>query len=174
MATIPSSAVEKAGNNDLIQSNYQYKEEDIEQNAYPRAPSQATWRHIFAFTERNHTGALMIAIVAAACAAGVKVSNAVFLGKFLDIDTALGNGTMTTETAAAKVAFLCIIFTALGAASWIFNWVFMTAWIIFGEYTAKSARETLFNNLLYKDMAWFDSQEDGVSSALSSMQMYVF
>lgn len=168
MATIPSSAVGKAGNGDLT---YQCQEEDTEQKAYQPPSSQATWRHVFAFTERHHTGALVVAVVAAACAAGVKVSNAVFLGKFLDIDTALGNGTMTTETAAAKVAFLCIIFTALGAASWIFNWVFMTAWIIFGEYTAKSARETLFNNLLYKDMAWFDSQEDGVSSALSSIQV---
>lgn len=173
MATMPTSAagVGKAGNGDPTQSNSQHGEEDIKQKAHQTPSSQATWRHIFAFTEQRHTGALILASVAAACAAGVKVSHAVFLGNFIDIDTSLGNGTMTTETAAAQVASLCIIFTVLGAASWISNWAFMTAWIIFGEYTAKSARETLFNNLLYKDMAWFDSQEEGVSSALSTIQV---
>lgn len=173
MASVPSNAVGlgKTENGDPTLSNPQRGEEDIKQKSHRPPSSQATWRHVFAFTERRHTGVLVLAIVAAACAAGVKVSNAVFLGKFLDIDTSLGNGTTTTETAAAKVAFLCIIFTALGAASWIFNWAFMTMWIIFGEYTAKSARETLFNNLLYKDMAWFDSQEEGVSSALSTIQV---
>lgn len=133
--------------------------------------SKATWRHVFSFTERRDTGTLVLAIVAAACAAGVKVSNAVFLGQFLDIDTSLGNGTMSAQTASAKVAFVCIIFTALGAASWIFNWAFMTSWIIFGEINAKNARERLFTSLLQKDMAWFDSQEKGVSSALSTIQV---
>ncbi|KAJ4418058.1 ATP-dependent permease [Gnomoniopsis sp. IMI 355080] len=170
MATTPSSTSGKSRNKDIAQSNYEYQEEVMKQTTQEPPSSKAKWRHIFSFTERRHTGTLVLAIVAAACAAGVKVSNAVFLGQFLDIDTSLGNGTMSPETASAKVAFVCIIFTALGAASWIFNWAFMTAWIIFGELNAKNVREKLFTNLLYKDMAWFDSQEKGVSSALSTIQ----
>lgn len=171
MATTPSSSLGKAGSSIPTQSNYESREETIKQDTHPSPFPKATWRHVFAFTERHHTGTLVLAVAAAACAAGVKISNAVFLGKFLDIDTSLGNGTTSPETATANVAFLCLVFTALGVAAWIFNWAFMTAWIIFGELTAKSARETVFTNLLYKDMTWFDSQKEGVSSALSSIQV---
>ncbi|CAN8100825.1 unnamed protein product [Discula destructiva] len=147
------------------------REEDDKQTTQQNLPTKATWRHIFAFTERQHTSVLILATAAAACAAGVKTSNAIFLGRFLDIETQLGDGTMTRETAAVKVTFLCVILTVMGVAAWIFNWAFMTMWIIFGELTAKSARERVFQSLLCRDMAWFDSQVEGVSSALSSIQV---
>lgn len=162
---------DKVGSNVLTQATLKSPEEHVNSTTQPSPSSKSTWRHIFAFTERQHTAALVLATVAAACAAGVKTSNAIFLGKFLDIDTQLGEGTMTTETAAAKVASLCIILTAIGVAALVSNWAFMTAWIIFGELTAKSARKTVFTSLLYKEMAWFDSQLDGMSSALSSVQV---
>ncbi|KAJ4393711.1 ATP-dependent permease [Gnomoniopsis smithogilvyi] len=169
--TPPSSTLGEAGNGHPTHSDCEHRVEDSTQTTEDDLFSKGTWRHVFAFTERHHAAALVLAIVAAACAAGVKSSNAVFLGKFLDIDTSLGNGTISSEKAAANVASICITFTALGAASWIFNWAFMTAWIIFGELNAKSAREKLFTKILHKDMGWFDSQEEGVSSALSSIQI---
>lgn len=171
MAPVSSTAMGRSGSGIPTQSDSECQQEDIKQDNHKTACPKATWRHVFAFTERHHISALVLAVVAAAYAAGVKISNAVFLGKFLDIDTSLGNGTMTMESATDNIAFLCIIFTVLGATAWVFNWAFMTAWIVFGELTAKSARETLFANLLYREMAWFDSQEEGVSSALSSIQM---
>lgn len=121
--------------------------------------------------ERQHAGVLILATVTAACAAGLKTSNAIFLGKFLDIDTQIGDGSITMKTAFEREIFLCILITAVGAAAWICNWTFMTAWVVFGELTARSARGKVFTTLLYKDMAWFDSQEEGMSSALSSIQV---
>lgn len=132
---------------------------------------KSTWRHLFAFTERQHIGSLALAVLAAACAAGAKTSYAVFLGKVMDVVTPLGAGTITRDSAMASVTFWCEILTVVGAAAWIFNALFMAAWVIFGESIARSTRETLFTNLLYKDMAWFDSQEEGISSVLSSMQV---
>lgn len=89
----------------------------------------------------------------------------------MDVVTPLGAGTITKDSAMASVSFWCVILTAVGAASWIFNSLFMAAWVIFGESMARNTRKTLFANLLYKDMAWFDSQEEGISSVLSSMQV---
>lgn len=134
-------------------------------------PSKSSWRHLFAFMERRHAGSLIMAVIAAACAAGAKTSYAVLLGKVMDIVTPLGAGTISKESAMAGVTLWCIILTAVGAGVWLFNSAFMAAWVIFGELTAKSTRQTIFGSLLYKEMAWFDSQDEGVSSALSSIQV---
>lgn len=131
----------------------------------------SSWKDLFAFTERQHYGALTIAVVAAAFAAAAKTSYAIFLGRVMDILTPLGAGTLSKNTAMTGVTFWCILLTAVGTAVWICNFAFMVAWVIFGELIAKNTRDTLFNSLMYKDMAWFDSQKDGMSSTLSSMQV---
>lgn len=131
----------------------------------------STWRHLFAFTEQKHIAPLALAVLAAACAAGAKTSYAIFLGKVMDVVTPLGAGTISKESAMTSVSFWCVILTAVGAAAWVFNSAFMAAWVIFGELIAKNARATLFDDLLYKDMAWFDSQQEGISSVLSSIEM---
>ncbi|KAF3762068.1 hypothetical protein M406DRAFT_96416 [Cryphonectria parasitica EP155] len=133
--------------------------------------SKSTWRDLFAFTERRHLGPLIMAIIAAAFAAAAKTSYAIFLGRVMDILTPLGAGTISKESAMTGVTFWCIILTAMGAAVWIFNSAFMAAWVIFGELIARQARDKIFSNLLNKEMAWFDSQEEGVSSALSAMHV---
>jgi len=166
-----SSPDNRGGNDTPTQTALGSQVTEVEQETAQTPPSKATWRHIFAFMERQHAGVLILATVTAACAAGLKTSNAIFLGKFLDIDTQIGDGSISMETAFEREIFLCILITAVGAAAWIFNWTFMTAWIVFGELTARSARTKVFTTLLYKDMAWFDSQEEGMSSALSSIQV---
>lgn len=143
----------------------------LKKDTRQRVRSSSTWRGLFAFTERQHTVSLALAVLAAACAAGAKTSYAIFLGKVMDVVTPFGAGTISKDSAMAGVTFWCVVLTAVGAAAWAFNSTFMAAWVIFGELVAKNTRETLFDNLLYKDMAWFDGQEEGFSSVLSSMQM---
>lgn len=168
----PTSSADNRNGDDIpVQTTLDSHDKELESDTKESPAAKATWRHIFAFMERQHVGVLILATVMAACAAGLKTSNAIFLGKFLDIDTQIGNGSITMKTAFEREILLCILITAVGAASWLCNWTFMTAWIIFGELTAKSAREKVFTTLLYKDMSWFDSQAEGMSSALSSIQM---
>lgn len=147
------------------------RDDNTKKNKRQAVRTSSTWRHLFAFTKRQHTFSLALAVLAAACAAGAKTSYAIFLGKVMDVVTPLGAGTSSKDSAMASVSFWCAILTAVGAAAWVFNSAFMAAWVIFGELVTKNARDTLFTNLLYKDMAWFDGQDEGVSSVLSSMQM---
>lgn len=137
----------------------------------PTIRAKSTFRHLFAFTKREHTGSLALAIFGAACAAGFKVAFAVLIGQAVNIITPLGAGTISKDEAMANMTSWCIRFSVLGVAAWFFYAAFMASWIICGELVAYNTRKILFNNLLYKDMAWFDSQEDGISSVLSSIQV---
>lgn len=67
----------------------------------------------------------------------------------------------------AGLTIWCVVLAGLGLASWIFNSVLMALWVIFGELVAKTARKSVFENLLYREMAWFDGHLEGLSSALS-------
>lgn len=160
-----------SGSLDNLSNLHKQGREDKEGKPPRTVRSKSTWRHLFAFTDREHVGSLALAMIAAACAAGFKIAFAVLLGKTMDILTPLGAGTITKDEAMASMTSWSIMFAALGVASWLFYLAFMASWIIYGELVARSTRRTLFNNLLYKDMAWFDSQEDGISSVLSSMQV---
>lgn len=89
----------------------------------------------------------------------------------MDIVSPLGAGTISGTKAMEGVKLWCVVLTGVGVAIWAFNSALMAFWVIVGELVAKSARENLFSNLLSKEMAWFDKREEGISSALSSMQM---
>lgn len=135
------------------------------------SPSRSSWRHLFVFTQRRHAVFLSSAVITALLVAVTKTVYSILLGKIIDIVSPLGAGSVSAEAAMGGVRKWCLVLVGVGVAVWAFNSAFMALWIIFGELEARSARETLFSNLLYKEMAWFDSQEEGVSSALSRMQM---
>ncbi|ROV95924.1 hypothetical protein VSDG_05129 [Cytospora chrysosperma] len=151
-------------------SSPQQSEHDFDKTPI-NAPSKSTWRHLFVFTERRHATILGFAIVAAVLVAATKTLYAILLGKIMDLVSPLGAGTISGTTAMEGVRMWCLVLTGVGVAIWAFNSALMTLWVIFGELSAKSARESLFSNLLSKEMAWFDRQEEGVSSALASMQI---
>lgn len=151
-------------------SSPQQSEDDFDKTP-KNAPSKSTWRHLFVFTERRHATVLGFAIVAAVLVAATKTLYAILLGKIMDLVSPLGAGTISGTTAMEGVRMWCLVLTGVGVAIWAFNSALMTLWVIFGELSAKSARESLFSNLLSKEMAWFDRQEEGVSSALASLQI---
>lgn len=133
--------------------------------------SKSTWRHLFAFTTSNHAALLALAFLAAASAAAAKTTYAIFLGKIMDIVAPLGAKTISKEAALTGVSHWCMILAAVGAANWAVNSIFMTTWALFGELMARAARRVLFANLLQQDLAWFDSQHQGIRSTLSRIQM---
>lgn len=148
----------------------QKSEHDFDKEAH-NAPSKSTWRHLFVFTERRYATILGFAIIAAVLVAATKTLYAILLGQIMDLVTPLGAGTISSTTAMEGVRMWCLVLTGVGVAIWAFNSALMALWVISGELSAKSARESLFSSLLSKEMAWFDRQEEGVSSALSRMQM---
>lgn len=132
--------------------------------------SKASWIHLFAFVNRHNAGLLASAVAAAMAVAGAKTFYAIVLGKIFDIVSRFGAGKIDGDDTLAGVTTWCVVLTAVGAAIWLANAGFMALWVIFGEVCAKSARETLFTALLRKDMSWFDSQGDGLSSMLVRIQ----
>lgn len=135
------------------------------------AASQAKFADLFSFTEHRHAGPLALAVLAAALAAGTKTIYAILLGKVVDLVVPLGLGTMSKAEVLSGVSFWALILTVLGVAAWITNSALMAFWVVFGELVAKNTREKLFHDLMYKNMGWYDSQEEGVSSTLSAMQV---
>ncbi|KAH8170444.1 ABC transporter transmembrane region domain-containing protein [Sarocladium implicatum] len=128
------------------------------------------WKHLFAFTRRSHAWPLAFAMVATVVAAGLKTLLAVLLGKTFDVMTAYASGTADAEETKRGVAKWCFVLWGVGGANWIANMAFLALWIAFGELQANSARLDMFDTLLWKDMSWFDSQEQGVSSLLVRVQ----
>lgn len=168
---VPIQALEKEGSSEPSKSEaLSQKGEHNDDKKSQGAAIKSKWRHLFVFTERRHALFLSFAILSALLVAATKTLYAILLGKIMDIVSPLGAGTISGKTAMEGVRMWCLVLTGVGVAIWAFNSALMALWIIFGELIAKSARESLFSNLLSKEMAWFDSQEEGVSSALSSMQ----
>lgn len=138
---------------------------------YQGVSSKSTWHHLFGFTTRRHAPILTFAVIAAVLVAATKTLYAILLGRIMDIVSPLGAGAISGNTAMEGVKIWCLVLTGVGVAIWASNWALMALWIIFGEVVAKSVRESLFTSLLSKEMAWFDRQEEGVSSVLSTIHM---
>ncbi|KAK2596828.1 hypothetical protein N8I77_012720 [Diaporthe amygdali] len=133
----------------------------------------ATWKHLFVFTKSRQAGFLSLAVVASLLVAAVKTVFAILLGRIMDIVSPLGAGRINGSTAMGGVTIWCVVLTGIGVASWAFNSALMALWIIFGELVAKTARHDVFEHLLDKEMAWFDAHDEGLSSALSGMQIQI-
>ncbi|RGP71611.1 ABC transporter b family member 6 [Fusarium longipes] len=132
--------------------------------------AKSSWKQLFAFTRKSHTGALIAALIAAAFSAAFKTVLAVILGKIFDIIAGFGNGIYDGVEALAQVSDWALVLLGMGIGNWIASTSFLALWVIFGELQAFSVRQDIFASLLSKDMAWFDSQSEGISSLLIRIQ----
>ncbi|KAF4977124.1 hypothetical protein FZEAL_6312 [Fusarium zealandicum] len=132
--------------------------------------TKSSWSQLFLFTRKPHTGALVAAFIASAFTAGFKTVLAVILGKVFDIIAAFGNGSVDSSGTLADVSKWSLVLLGLGIGNWIASTAFLALWVIFGEFQAMSVRRDIFKSLLSKDMAWFDSQTEGISSLLVRIQ----
>ncbi|KAF5983553.1 ABC transporter [Fusarium bulbicola] len=131
---------------------------------------KSSWKQLFLFTRRSHSGALIAALLAAGFSAGFKTVLSVILGKVFDIIAGFGNGSLSGDEALSQVGRWAIVLVGLGIGNWIASTTFLALWVIFGELQACSVRQDIFASLLSKDMAWFDSQSEGISSLLIRIQ----
>ncbi|KAH7166285.1 P-loop containing nucleoside triphosphate hydrolase protein, partial [Dactylonectria macrodidyma] len=130
----------------------------------------SSWRYLFVFTKRDHAAPLIGALAASAITAGFKTILAIILGKVFDIIAGFGNGTLDGRKALFDISRWSLILLGLGVGYWLANSAFLALWIIFGELQAASVRRDIFENLISRDMAWFDSQSEGISSLLVRIQ----
>ncbi|KAJ4246606.1 ATP-dependent permease [Fusarium torreyae] len=131
---------------------------------------KSSWRQLFLFTKRTHTGALIAALLCACFTAGIRVSLSVILGEIFDIIAGFGNGSLDGDKALKQVSMWSLVLLGMGIGNWIASTAFLALWVTFGELQASSVRQDIFASLLSKEMAWFDSQSEGISSLLIRIQ----
>ncbi|KAG5808422.1 hypothetical protein H9Q74_005508 [Fusarium xylarioides] len=131
---------------------------------------KSSWKQLFLFTRRSHSGALIAAFLAAGFSAGFKTVLSVILGKVFDVIAGFGNGSLTGDEALSQVGRWALVLVGLGVGNWMASTAFLALWVIFGELQACSVRQDIFTSLLSKDVAWFDSQSEGISSLLIRIQ----
>jgi ATP-binding cassette, subfamily B (MDR/TAP), member 1 len=132
--------------------------------------STSSWKDLFAFTRTAHAGPLLGALLASALAAGFKVALAVILGQVFNIISDYASGERSGSSTVNLVSRWSLTMLGLGVGNWITHAVFIALWVAFGEIQASAVREETFQSLLSKDMSWFDSQDQGVSSLLARIQ----
>ena len=129
-----------------------------------------SWRDMFHFTRKRHLPILALAILSTAVAAAIKASSSVFMGFLFQAVTDYGSGTLDAQQALGQVVSWCLILCAMAAGDGLSNMVMLSSWSIFGELQAREIRTRLFSGLLNKDMEWFDTRQDGISSLLVRMR----
>ncbi|KAM5350592.1 hypothetical protein ACJ41O_007097 [Fusarium nematophilum] len=132
--------------------------------------NKSSWRQLFLFTRSAHTGVLIAAFIAAGFTGAFKTVLAIILGKVFDIIAGFGNGSLDGSGTLSDISMWSLVLLGLGIGNWIASTAFLALWVIFGELQANSVRRGIFASLLSKDMAWFDSQTEGISSLLVRIQ----
>lgn len=133
-------------------------------------PPKSHWKHLFAFTKWSHGGPLAAALASSAVTAGLKTLLPVMLGQVFNVIGDYGMGTRDSASTVAGISKWSIILIGIGVGNWMANSAFLALWITFGELQANSVRQETFESLLSKDMSWFDSQDQGISSLLVRIQ----
>lgn len=140
------------------------------ENEQSKNPS---WRSIFHFTSRIHFIPLAVAVIMAALSGVIIPAVAVILGKIFNIFAQYGSNAITGPGLVEQISWYAVALTVVGVASGILNGGFFAFWISFGELQAKSAREKLFNEMLEREMEWYDLRRAGINTLISRVQTYV-
>ena len=136
----------------------------------PGKKSSSPWKHLFAFTTPKQLSILTCAVTTAAAVAAGKTAYTYFLGRVFDIMAKYGAGVLGGQELLSQVSRWCGYTTVLGVGVWTMSSVDMALWITSGELRAMTARKTLFARLIQKEMGWFDSTADGMSSTIIQTQ----
>lgn len=135
-----------------------------EYSSYDRA--DVSWRSLFAFTTQQHTPPLVWCGIATLLAGLVRPVPSIFFGYIFQLLTEYGAGNMDSKNTKLQVSEWCVALTITGIATWLFNGMLLSTWMVFGELQAKSAREEMFAGLLEKEMEWYDLRKDGMGPLL--------
>ena len=130
------------------------------------------WRLVFSFTTKKHLPILCGALLCAAVAALTVPAQSIMYGLVFDQFAHFGAGKTTSAALLANTSKYCTYMTAIASVNWATNSLHMTLWLMFGELQARRARDETFDQLLTKDIAWYDTRRSGVGALLAKLQMY--
>ncbi len=136
------------------------------------ATATSKWKSLFNFSSRHHAPILIIALFLSAAAGITGPALAIFFGKIFDSFSAYGSGAADGAMLTRKVSDNAIALCVLGCTVWVLKGGYFGLWMVFGELQAKNARDRLFQNLLEKDLEWYEMRTSGVGALLPRLQTY--
>lgn len=132
---------------------------------------EAGWKVLFGFTTGKHvpvlSGAMLCATIAACTMPGIAIVYGLIFGRYTDY----GAGKISSVDLISEVSRDCVIVTGLATLNWVANSFYFFFFLTFGELQAKRARNKMFDALIAKDMAWYDTRDAGIGSILPRIQM---
>jgi ATP-binding cassette subfamily B (MDR/TAP) protein 1 len=129
------------------------------------------WKVLFGFTSRSHLPILSCGMLGAGVAAATIPVFAVIYGLIFRDYTDYGAGKIDCSALRSSVTRYCLILTGVAALNWLANSFYFFFFLTFGELQARSARNKIFDALIRKDMAWYDTRETGIAAFLPGIQM---
>lgn len=138
------------------------QEEDIKQ--------RTGWPALLTFTEKKQFPHLAGAILVTIGAGAVLPIYNVFFGKVLDTFTDYAAGRLDESSFLHKLSLDCGIIACIGLASWVLDGAYLMLWILVGEMQARACREMLFEELLGKPVAWYDTRKSGIAALMPRLQ----
>ncbi|KAH8702984.1 P-loop containing nucleoside triphosphate hydrolase protein [Phaeosphaeriaceae sp. PMI808] len=134
---------------------------------------QASWKALFGFTTKKHIPILCGGMLSALVGAATMPVFAIIYGLIFRDYTDYGSGKMDGGALRGSVTTYCLILTGIACLNWMANSLYFFFFLAFGELQARSARNRIFDALILKDMAWFDTRETGTAAFLPAIQMYI-
>ncbi|KAJ5804789.1 uncharacterized protein N7518_001092 [Penicillium psychrosexuale] len=131
------------------------------------------WKSLFGFTTRRHLPTLIFGSIFAVVASCVTPALAIFLGNVFDSFTSFGAGQTDAEELHGKVITNCFGMIALGIAGWFLNGAYYALFVAFGEMQASIIRSQVFQELLKRDVEWFEAKSEGSGALLSGIQAHI-
>jgi ATP-binding cassette subfamily B (MDR/TAP) protein 1 len=133
--------------------------------------SGAGCKALFGFTTKKHLPILSGALLSAAVAAATLPVFAIIYGLIFRDYTDYGAGKLDSHALRSSVTKYCLILTGIASLNWMANSFYFFFFLTFGELQARSARNKIFDALIRKDMAWYDTRETGIAAFLPAIQM---
>ena len=118
--------------------------------------SRQGWRMLFFFMKRKHLITATFAIIFSIVGAVVFPFFAIAIGNMFDVFSGFGSGQITADAFSHHVIQNVYYLVLFAAAVWITKGASFIMWHLYGEQQAISARDTIFCQLLDKEVAWFD------------------
>jgi ATP-binding cassette subfamily B (MDR/TAP) protein 1 len=132
--------------------------------------SEVGWKVLFGFTTTRHVPVVICGLLSTTIAALTMPAFAVLYGLVFGQYTMYGAGSTDSYTLMSNMTRYCIILPGICTVNWIANSLQCFCFLTFSELQARSARNRIFDALIKKDMAWFDTRETGTAAFLSTVQ----
>lgn len=146
---------------------------DIEPGERDTHSNTAPWRALFAFSTQAHALVLTVAVILAIISGIIVPVLAYLLGRIFNDFSSFGGGMTDSSTLTSSVNRNAFYLLALGGVSWVFNGLFFTVWMSFGEVQARNARTLLYDAMMDKDIGWYETQRAGPGAAVQRLQTQI-